>query len=317
MVSKASDAKTSGWRSKREAKRERKRGPRRVVAVGVVRKDGLHAFGGRSGCGRSSSSPIVRKLPKTRCFMPSSRICLQDSGGRRLISPDDDGFRAGIGDDSEGAPEIGGSRKVLLFDGDRMAQAAGGVAELDDAEAAVAVVDAQERYPGQAEIGVDAPCQRVALDAVVLNGGEIPGNDGLGNGRIGGGGVDDRHLRLEADPEPDVSGVAADRTEHGPDLFVVRHLDDLVAGCAPQRLIVVHHQAEWRAAIAAARIRLVDGEPCAVQHHAAERLIGMIFDRTQEADAHFVDVARLEGDGVARRAVVLHLLLVVLVVRRR
>ena len=61
-----------------------------------------------------------------------------------------------------------------------------------------------------------------------------------------------------------------------------------------QRLIVVHHQAERCAAIAAARIRLVDGELCAVQHHTAERLIGVVFNRAQEADAHLVHVLRLE-----------------------
>ena len=32
----------------------------------------------------------------------------------------------------------------------------------------------------------------------------------------------------------DVRGVAADGAEHGPDLFVVDHLDDLVAGGAPE-----------------------------------------------------------------------------------
>ena len=258
---------------------------------------------------------MVRKLPNTRCFMPSSRICLRMVGGRRLVAPDHDGFGVGVGDDSQRALEIGGPGKVFLFDGYGMSQAAGGVPEFDDAEAAVAVVDAQQRDAGQAQIGVDAPGQRVTLDAVVLERGQIPGDDGLGNGRVGGGGVDDGHLGLEADAEADVGGVGADRPEHGPDFVVVRHLDDLIAGRAPERLVVVHHELERRAAVASARVGLFDGQQRAVEHHAAERFIGMIFDGAQKTDAHFFDVLRLEGDCVAGRPVVLHLLLIVLVVR--
>src|SRR5450759_2305008 len=40
----------------------------------------------------------------------------------------------------------------------------------------------------------------------------------------------------------------------------------------------------------------------------------MVFDRAQKADAHFFDVLRLQGHHVARRPVVLHLLLIKLIV---
>ena len=119
-------------------------------------------------------------------------------------------------------------------------------------------------------------------------------------------------LRLTRSPMWVVSALM--RAEHGPDFIVVRHLDDLVAGRAPEGLVVVHHELEGGAAVAAARVRFFDGEEGSVQHEPAEGLIGMIFDGTEKADADFVDVARLEGDCIARGPVVLHLLLIVLVV---
>ena len=75
-----------------------------------------------------------------------------------------------FGDDAEGAPEIGGSRQVLLFDGDRMSQAAGGVAEFDDAEPAVSVVHAQERNPVFRD-RYKCVLPACTLDPIVLDGG--------------------------------------------------------------------------------------------------------------------------------------------------
>src|ERR1019366_7268147 len=141
-----------------------------------------------SAAGPAASSrpaPMVRKLPNTRCFMPSSRICLRMAAAGAW------------------SPQI---PMALAPELAVKSQPPGGVPEFDDAEPAVTVVDAQQRDLGQTQIGVDAPGQRVPLHAVVLERAQIPGDDGLGNGRVRGCGVDDRHLGLEADPKADVGG---------------------------------------------------------------------------------------------------------------
>ena len=111
---------------------------------------------------RSISSPNTRKLPKTRCFIPISRICFQDVAGRRLSRPEHDGVDVGILDDAELTVEIGIAGHVLLFQHHRMPQPAGGILELDHAETAVAFVDSQQRHAVESQFGEDAPRQRVA-----------------------------------------------------------------------------------------------------------------------------------------------------------
>src|ERR1035437_6874908 len=51
------------------------------------------------------------------------------------------------------------------------------VFEFKDTEPAVTVVHAQQGDPGQTQIRIDASGQRVRLDAVVLDRGQIPGDD--------------------------------------------------------------------------------------------------------------------------------------------
>ena len=82
---------------------------------------------------------------------------------------------------------------------DHFRAALGRLPELQHTEPAVAVVHAQQGHARQAQVRIDAPRQRIRLHAVVLNGGEIPRDDGFRNGGIGGGRVHDRHLGLEAD----------------------------------------------------------------------------------------------------------------------
>ena len=85
---------------------------------------------------------------------------------------------------------------------------------------------------------------------------------------------------------------ALEGTQHGPDLVVVDHLDQLVAGCAPDGAVVVDLQAERLAAVTAARVGFGDGQLRAVQHGLAQGLVLMILDAGQEPDGHFVDIGR-------------------------
>ena len=50
---------------------------------------------------RNRSSPSTRKLPKTRCFMPISRICFRIVAGRRGVAPEHDAVHARIVDDAQ------------------------------------------------------------------------------------------------------------------------------------------------------------------------------------------------------------------------
>ena len=109
-------------------------------------------------------------------------------------------------------------------------------------------------------------------------------------------------------------GIGIDRSQHAPHIFVVDHLDDLVAGGAPEGGIVMHHQLEGFAAVAARGVGLVDCHGCAVEHHAAEGLVAVILNGAQESDAHFGEVLEVGDRHVARGTVVFHGLGVVLVV---
>ena len=168
----------------------------------------------------------------------------------------------------------------------------------------------------KSELGVDVAGERVALHAIVLERGEIPRDDCLRDGGIGGGAVDHGNFGLQIHAKTDVGGVAAERAIHGPDFFVVGHLDDLVAGGSPRCRVVVNHEAERLAAVSAGGVGFVDGHVDAIQHFLAEGVIGMIVDRTEKSDAHFGDGRRIWIRNVARRAVVFDESGVILVVRR-
>src|SRR5581483_932645 len=190
--------------------------------------------------------------------------------------------------------------KLLLLDRDGMPQTRGGLPQLENAEAAVAIVDAQNRDPTQAEVGEHAACERIALHAIILERRQIPRNDGFGDGGVGGRAVYDRQLSLERYAQRDVRGIAAQRTQHGPDLLVVCHFDNLVARRSPGGLVVVNHQLENLAAVAAAGIGLFDGQCGALQHELSEALMRMVVDGAKESDADLIDVGRLKYHGIAR-----------------
>ena len=78
-----------------------------------------------------------------------------------------------------------------------MSETAGRVAKLDDTESSIAAVDAQNRDALEAQFRVDAPSQCVALHAIVLKIGKVPRNISLGDGGIGGGGIDDGDFRAQ------------------------------------------------------------------------------------------------------------------------
>ena len=86
---------------------------------------------------------MVRWLPKTRCFMPSSCICF------RIMAAGPMSVQSTIASTRESsmtcklAAEIGIAGHEFLFDHDRMAEAPGCIAEFQYAESAVAVIDAQ------------------------------------------------------------------------------------------------------------------------------------------------------------------------------
>ena len=87
------------------------------------------------------------------------------------------------------------------------------------------------------------------------------------------------------------------------------------AAVLPVVVVVVNHQAEGLAAVAARRIGFVNGKLRAVQHAIAARLVGMVVDWTEKADANFAEVLEIGIGDVASRAVVFDQIGVVLIVR--
>src|SRR5436309_11914653 len=106
----------------------------------------------------------------------------QDHRGLLDVGPEHDGIHSGILYDLQLMTKIDISFQKLLLDDDRMPQAAGGVAKLHDAKAAIAIVDPQQCNPLQAEFAVDMPREGVALHSIILKIGEVPGNDGFWDG---------------------------------------------------------------------------------------------------------------------------------------
>src|SRR5581483_1354115 len=108
---------------------------------------------------------------------PQSLHFPQDLGGLGNVSPENDGINARILDHLQLAAKVGVRPQELLFDYNRMAAAAGSIAELDHAKTAVAVIHPQQSNPFHAEFGVNVARQGIALHPVILNIGEVPGND--------------------------------------------------------------------------------------------------------------------------------------------
>src|SRR5579872_4915685 len=114
-----------------------------------------------------------------------------------------------------------------------MSEAAGCIFELQHAEAAVTVIHTQNPDSLDAEFCVDMTGERVPLNAIVLNDGEVPGNAGLGNSGIGGGAVHDRRLGLESEAQRDVGSLGADGSEDRPNFVVIDQPNGFVRGSAP------------------------------------------------------------------------------------
>src|SRR5579885_3045571 len=100
---------------------------------------------------------------------------LQNQRCLGYIGPENDGFDAGVLNHRELLSEVLITRLIFLFDDDGMSEAARSIAEFDDAEASVAVVDSQKSDALETELCVDMAGEGVSLNAVVLNVGVIPG----------------------------------------------------------------------------------------------------------------------------------------------
>ena len=107
------------------------------------------------------------------------------------------------------ATKIGIAGQEFLFDHDGMAETPRCIAKFRNSEASVAVVHAQKGDALESELGVDVPRERISLHAVVLKIGEVPGDDGFRNGRIGGRAVDERRFGFQRKAKSDVGGFAS------------------------------------------------------------------------------------------------------------
>src|SRR5207253_721084 len=128
---------------------------------------------------------------------------------------------------------------------------------------------------------------------IILNVGEVPGNDGFWDGGVGGGAVNDWRFGLQREAQGDVGRLRTDGTEDGPDLVLINHSNGIVRGRAPNCgifrdssngrtavlpvvVVVVSDQTERFAGIGAGGIGLVDGHLRAIEHVRASDLIGVI-----------------------------------------
>ena len=100
---------------------------------------------------------------------------------------------------------------------------------------------------------------------------------------------------------------AVDGAENRPHRILVRHVGDLVAGTAPQSVVVDHLQLKRNAApqVATARVRFIEGHLRAFQHHFAQRRFvahsarvhrWQIHNRPDKADLHRLQFRAGLGD---------------------
>ena len=101
----------------------------------------------------------------------------QDQCGFRLVGPQHDAVHARVADDFQLMSEvgIGGMNFCSITTGWPSLREAS--LKLSATKTTVAIVHAQQRNSLQTQIGVDVPRQRVGLHAVVLQIGEVPGNE--------------------------------------------------------------------------------------------------------------------------------------------
>ena len=308
--------------------------PARVCAGGIVGKDCLEAFGGGSGqldqfiATSSGNCPVAAKnalLHSQFAHLP------QDHCGGANIGPEHDRVHARIFDHLKLAPEVGVAGHEFLLDHHWVAEPARCVAELDNSKTAVAIVHPQNRDPLQAELSVNVARQRVALHAVILDVGEVPGDGGFGDGGIGGRAVHQRSFGFQRQAKGDVRGFRTNGAEHCPNLVVIDHPDRFVRGSSPNGgifcnarrgaavlpvvIVVVGHQAERLAAVTPGSVRFVNRHVCAVQHAIAEHLVGVVVERRQDADTNLIHVLEVGVGDVASRTVVLDKVLIELEVR--
>ena len=121
------------------------RQPRGIVAIRVERVNRLQPFGGLAGF---LDQRIAHHASAAEDRLLHSHLAhfREDLSSRRRIAPDHDAVHARIVDHAQLAGEGVVPGSVLLFDHHRMAQPPRGVAELDHAEAAVSLVDAQKGH---------------------------------------------------------------------------------------------------------------------------------------------------------------------------
>jgi hypothetical protein len=290
--------------------------PARVVAGGVVRVHGLEALGGIASFFQQRIAQGAIRA-KDALLHPRSPHLLQNGRCLQLISHQKDGVRARVADHPQllGIIRVAGLEDLLHHH--RMAQPAGGIKEFGKAITAVSAACPENRHALQAKLGIDVAGERQILLPVILHGAEVPGNGGLGNCGIAVRRAYDRKLRAQSHTQRNVRRLGADGAEDRPYLVVVGHLDGFVGGRAPDGgvggpdiaidrlglpvvVIVMRHQLERLATIAAAGIGLFHRQLRAVQHAQSKNRFRIMFDRTKEADTHLGHVFRLGN--VSRRA---------------
>ena len=288
--------------------------PTRIVARGVVRENGLESLRGRTGLGHQFRPQRAVRAEDALLHAQVAHL-LQDVRRLGLVRPQHDPVHARVSDDPQCARKVRVAGHELLLDHDRVTQSDGCVPELRRGHSPISVVQSQQCDTLQTKIGIDMARQRISLHAVVLQISEVPRNISLGNGWIGRGAIDDRNLGFKSNAQHNMSRLRTDRAEDRPVLIVVNHFDRFVPCRAPDPLVgwagraidrlglpvvvvVMHHQLEWLAAVAAARVGFFHGQLRPVQHVLAIRFVRTGIERTEESDPHFVDVLGI-GDVAA------------------
>jgi len=145
--------------------------------------------------------------------------------------------------------------------------------------------------------------QQVALLAVVSDRAPYPGDIGFDIRRVGISGCKHDQFGFQGDADGYVRIRAIDRSQDRPDLVLVSHLDDLVAGRAPEPVVIGDHQIEGDLSleITAAGIRLLDGKAGSLEHFDSELFLVALsagcdgdrgHDGTDEPDLHRLNLLR-------------------------
>src|SRR3954454_17850225 len=116
------------------------------------------------------------------------------------VGPKDDGIDARVLDHLKFVAEIGVARTVFLFDDDGVPDSAGGVTEIEDPEAAGAVLDPKKCDALETKFGIVVSRERLYLHAIVLDIRVVPRDDRFRDGGIGRSAVDEWSFGLERQP---------------------------------------------------------------------------------------------------------------------